>query len=59
MMLDESQRRPMDWLPRTSPNAGPALALWVLHTYAFPLRDVSTYVGLEPSHSAGVGDLLS
>jgi len=49
----------MDWLPRTSPNAGPALALWVLHTYAFPLRDVSTYVGLEPSHSAGVGDLLS
>src|SRR5262245_20174828 len=28
------------------PFAANTLALWTLHTYAFELRDVSTYVGL-------------
>src|ERR1035441_7781405 len=27
--------------------AAETLALWILHTYAFPLRDVSTYLGLD------------
>jgi hypothetical protein len=27
--------------------AAETLALWVLHTYAFRLRDVTTYIGLE------------
>jgi hypothetical protein len=29
------------------PQADVTLALWVVHTYAFHLRDVSTYVGIE------------
>ena len=28
--------------------AGETLALWTLHTYAFHLRDVSTYLGIAP-----------
>jgi len=36
------------------------LALWVLHTYAFPLRDVSTYLGLEsPEKRCGKTTLLT
>src|SRR3954463_3262964 len=37
-----------------------ALALWVVHTYAFPLRDVSTYIGLEsPEKRCGKTTLLT
>src|ERR1043165_5533306 len=40
--------------------AAEALALWVLHTYAFHLREVSTYVGLEsPEKRCGKTTLLS
>ncbi|MGD1085945.1 MAG: DUF3631 domain-containing protein [Verrucomicrobiota bacterium] len=36
------------------------LALWILHTYAFPLRDVSTYLGLEsPEKRCGKTTLLT
>jgi hypothetical protein len=36
------------------------LALWVMHTYAFELRDVSTYVGIEsPEKRCGKTTLLS
>jgi len=36
------------------------LALWVLHTYAFELRDVSTYLGIEsPEKRCGKTTLLS
>ena len=31
-------------LPRS---AAETLALWTLHTYAFDLRDISAYIGLE------------
>jgi len=31
------------------PHAAEALALWVLHTYVFNLRDISTYIGIESS----------
>jgi putative DNA primase/helicase len=35
------------------------LALWVLHTYAFQLRDISTYIGLEsPEKRCGKTTLL-
>src|SRR6266571_8800987 len=27
--------------------AAEALSLWIVHTYAFLLRDVSTYIGIE------------
>jgi len=37
-----------------------AIALWVLHTYAFGLRDVSTYLGVEsPEKRCGKTTLLS
>ena len=37
-----------------------ALALWIVHTYAFPLRDVSTYIGLEsPEKRCGKTTLLT
>jgi hypothetical protein len=37
-----------------------ALALWTLHTYAFHLRDVTTYIGLEsPEKRCGKTTLLS
>jgi putative DNA primase/helicase len=40
--------------------AAETLALWVLHTYAFELRDVSTYVGVEsPEKRCGKTTLLS
>jgi hypothetical protein len=36
------------------------MALWILHTYAFELRDVTTYVGLEsPVKRCGKTTLLS
>ncbi len=31
------------------PHAAETLALWVLHTYVFNLRDISTYIGIESS----------
>jgi len=41
------------WAPKT-------LALWTLHTYAFQLRDVSTYVGIEsPEKRCGKTTLLT
>jgi hypothetical protein len=40
--------------------AAEALALWTLHTYAFQLRDVSTYLGLEsPEKRCGKTTLLT
>jgi hypothetical protein len=40
--------------------AAEALALWVVHTYAFELRDVSTYVGVEsPEKRCGKTTLLT
>ena len=42
------------------PHAPETLALWILHTYAFQLRDVSTYIGLEsPEKRCGKTTLLS
>jgi len=41
------------WVPET-------IALWDLHTYAFHLRDVSVYLGIEsPEHRCGKSTLLS
>jgi hypothetical protein len=43
-------------LPRWAPEA---LALWVLHTYAFELRDVTVYLGIEsPEKRCGKTTLL-
>src|SRR5204862_5702809 len=40
--------------------AAETFALWTLHTYAFQLRDVSTYIGLEsPEKRCGKTTLLS
>src|ERR1043165_1811422 len=40
--------------------ASETLALWILHTYAFELRDVSTYLGIEsPEKRCGKTTLLS
>ncbi|HWW01990.1 MAG TPA: DUF3631 domain-containing protein [Candidatus Acidoferrum sp.] len=37
-----------------------AVTLWVVHTYAFELRDVTTYLGIEsPRHRCGKSTLLS
>jgi putative DNA primase/helicase len=42
------------------PWAPEALALWVLHTYAFELRDVATYIGIEsPARRCGKTTLLT
>lgn len=42
------------------PDAAEALALWSLHTYAFHLRDVTTYLGIEsPEKRCGKTTLLS
>jgi hypothetical protein len=42
------------------PWAAATSALWVLHTYAFQLRDVSTYLGIEsPEKRCGKTTLLS
>jgi putative DNA primase/helicase len=36
-----------------------ALSLWVVHTYAFRLRNVTTYLGIEsPQHRCGKSTLL-
>src|ERR1043166_5873293 len=44
-------------LPR---RAEEILALWVLHTYAFELRDVTTYLGIEsPEKRCGKTTLLA
>src|SRR2546423_15461633 len=43
-------------LPQWAPEA---LSLWTPHTYAFPLREVSTYVGVEsPEKRCGKTTLL-
>jgi hypothetical protein len=40
--------------------AGETLALWVLHTYAYQLRDVTTYLGIEsPEKRCGKTTLLT
>src|SRR5690242_17985535 len=40
--------------------AAETLALWILHTYAFELRDVSTYIGIEsPQRRCGKTTLLT
>jgi putative DNA primase/helicase len=40
--------------------AAEALALWIIHTYAFELRDVTAYVGIEsPEKRCGKTTLLS
>jgi hypothetical protein len=40
--------------------AAETLALWIVHTYAFHLRDVTTYVGIEsPEKRCGKTTLLS
>src|SRR5205085_4096102 len=40
--------------------AAETVALWILHTYAFELRDVSTYLGIEsPEKRCGKTTLLS
>jgi putative DNA primase/helicase len=42
------------------PMASETLALWVVHTYAFELRNVSTYIGLgSPEKRCGKTTLLS
>jgi putative DNA primase/helicase len=42
------------------PCAAETAALWVLHTYAFPLREVSTYLGVEsPEKRCGKTTFLS
>jgi hypothetical protein len=44
-------------LPKNAPEA---LALWCVHTYAFRLRDVSTYLGIEsPEKRCGKTTLLT
>src|SRR5215472_8339575 len=36
-----------------------AVVLWVVHTYAFELREVTTYLGIEsPQHRCGKSTLL-
>jgi Protein of unknown function (DUF3631) len=41
-------------------HAAESLALWIVHTYAFQLRDVSTYIGIEsPEKRCGKTTLLS
>src|SRR5207253_6050794 len=40
--------------------AAETLALWILHTYAFHLRDITTYIGLEsPEPRCGKTTLLT
>ena len=40
--------------------ASETLALWILHTYAFQLRDVTTYLGVEsPEKRCGKTTLLA
>src|SRR5437763_2936852 len=40
--------------------AAETLALWILHTYAFDLRNISTYIGIEsPQKQCGKTTLLT
>src|SRR5690348_10928706 len=40
--------------------AAEALALWIVHSYAFQLRDVSVYIGIEsPEKRCGKTTLLT
>src|SRR5579859_509926 len=40
--------------------AAETLALWIVHTFAFELRDVTTYIGLEsPEHRCGKSTLVT
>jgi len=40
--------------------AAETLALWVVHTYSFELRDVTAYIGLEsPEHRCGKSTLAT
>ena len=44
-------------LPKWAPEA---LALWIVHTYAFELRDITTYLGIEsPEKRCGKTTLLN
>jgi hypothetical protein len=46
----------VEYLPKWAPET---LALWVLHTYAFELRDVTAYLGIEsPEKRCGKTTLL-
>ena len=58
-LLDEVARELRRFL--VLPLWGPeTLALWILHTYAFLLRDVSTYLGIEsPEKQCGKTTLLT
>jgi putative DNA primase/helicase len=59
VLLDALERllRRFVVLPEPAP---PTLALWILHTYAFQFRDVSTYLGLEsPEKRCGKTTLLT
>ncbi len=59
VLLDELRRvlRRFVLLPKW---AEEALALWVLHTYAFELRDVTAYLGIEsPEKRCGKTTLLA
>src|SRR3982750_1877202 len=40
--------------------AAETFALWILHTYAFQLRDVTTYIGIEsPEKECGKSTLVT
>src|SRR6266481_3898827 len=59
LLLDDLSRtlRRFVVLPKWAPET---LALWTLHTYAFQLRDVTTYIGLEsPEKRCGKTTLLT
>jgi len=59
LLLDElaATMRKFIVLPKWAPET---LALWILHTYAFELRDVSTYLGIEsPEKRCGKTTLLT
>ena len=46
--------------PVLPPHASTALALWIVHTYAWQLRDVTTYIGIEsPEKQCGKTTLLA
>src|SRR5213592_2985439 len=61
--LNELLKRLVDLLKRfvILPKwASETLALWIVHTYAFHLRDVTTYIGIEsPEKRCGKTTLLS
>src|SRR5438128_548673 len=61
--LNELLKRLVDLLKRfvILPKwASETLALWIVHTYAFHLRDVTTYIGIEsPLHRCGKSTLVT